>query len=78
TSLQAGIDNYVKLAQSMNSPLLPDRSISTNVEQSVQILQARDRQRNSRFLELMALPLTEKERQDSVAALLGYSHVGGV
>lgn len=72
TSLQAGIDNYVKLAQTMHSPLLPDGSISTDTDLSIQALQARDRRRNERFLQVMALPLTNEEQRDSVAAILGY------
>lgn len=73
TSLQVGIDNYVKLAQTMNSPLLPDQSISTDPELSVKALQARDRRRNERFLEFMAMPMTETERRDNISALFGYN-----
>lgn len=77
TSLQVGIDNYVALAQTMNSPLLPDKSISTDVMHSVTALQARDRHRNARFIELMAMPMTDAERRDRIAALFGYAHLGG-
>lgn len=77
SNLQEGIDNYVKLAQSMHSPLLPDSSVSTDAQLCIQSLQARDRRRNERFLELMALPATEDERRENVMALFGYAHTGG-
>jgi hypothetical protein len=72
TSLQVGIDNYVKLAQAMQSPLLPDQSVSTDAELCVKSLQARDRRRNERFLELMAMPMTEAERRKNIMTLFGY------